>query len=84
MDVPVRNHDRPFGEVRADEGVGMIEPVSGEETGLLKRCFVAKFNRLQCQLSQLTVAPWLVGHHDFWEREFTQQLTENPCGFAFS
>ena len=82
MDVPIGDDHRPAGEVRADEGVGVVKSVGSEQTRFFKWRFVAEFDRLQRQLSEFAVPPRLVGHHDLRKGKFVQQLAEDSGGFA--
>ena len=84
VDVPVGDDHAPLGQVRADEGVGVVETVSGEQTCFLKRCLVPQFHGLQGQLPQLTVPTRLVGHHHIWERELAEEFAENTRGLALA
>ena len=84
MDVPVGNHHASVGQMRSNEGVGVVEAIRSEEAGFLERGFVAEFHGLKGEFAQLAVAAGLVGHHHVGEGELAEEFTEDSSGLALA
>ena len=78
VDVAVRHHHGALFQQRSDEGMGVIQPVSCEQTGFLQGCFVPQFHRGQRQLPQFRVTSRFVGHGDLGKSKILEQFSENP------